>query len=364
MTNLRIIHRGSGGRLRGAVALCAMLGVGCVAAGCQSMLSLTRRSDALSPTQQSQIGVLAYQEWCNTHEPVKDERQIEVVRRVGQRLADASGRRDLQWQFDVVVERTPQVVAFPGGKVVVSDALLGLCENEGLLAAAMSHEMGHMLAGHGLERLRSHDAQLHSGKRRPPMPAAAFAAGDSAHAWPYSPQHETEADSIALSLMVRAGYDPEAAHTFWTRTAAEQSSPQFNGLARLHSVNRHRLTQLESSLAQARTMYRSRAGQIGIGESLAFEVHHDPPPEPVQPSRAPTATVPPARIAPSLWTATETRGAEKPSTWNSDLKSPDVTPLAAHAEGPTLPPDRPIRQAAYDAPDNEEWLTPILRPAD
>ena len=82
MTNIRISHRGSGGRLRGAVALCAMLGAGYVASGCQSMLSLTRRGDALSPAQEAQIGLLAYQEWSNAHEPVKDQRQVEVVRRV------------------------------------------------------------------------------------------------------------------------------------------------------------------------------------------------------------------------------------------------------------------------------------------
>jgi hypothetical protein len=342
-----------------------MLGAGYVAAGCQSMLSWTGRGDVLSPAQQTQIGLLAWQDWHNAHEPVTDQQQVEVVRRVGQRLADASGRSDLQWQFDVVVERTPQVVAFPGGKVVVSDALLGLCENEGLLAAAMSHEMGHMLAGHGLDRLRTHASHRQHDTQGPPMPAAAFAAGDPARAWPYSPRHEAEADSIALSLMVRAGYDPEAAHTFWTRTAAEQASPQFSGLARLHAVNSGRLAQLESSLAQARTMYRSFPGQIGVGAALAFEVHHDPPAAPLNSPEAPSTIGPRSRLAPSLWTATTDRGSTKPDTWNFDLQASDSNTLTAHADGPSLPPDQGVRQAAFESPDEqEEWLTPILRPAD
>jgi predicted Zn-dependent protease len=329
------------------------------------VLSWTRRGDALTPAQEAQIGVLAYQEWYNAHEPARDEKQLEVVRRVGQRLADASGRSDLQWQFDVVVERTPQVVAFPGGKVVVSDALLGLCENEGLLAAAMSHEMAHMLAGHGLERLRAHAPQPQQGGHGPPMPAAAFAAADPARAWPYSSRHESEADSIALSLMVRAGYDPESAHTFWTRTAAEQASTRFGGIARLHAVNGGRLAQLESSLAQARTMYRSSPGQIGVGAALAFEVHHDPPAVQTKPSEAPSTIAPRSRLAPSLWAASEDQGAAKPAAWNTDLQSTDSDAFTAHAEGPGLPPDRAVRQAAFESPDDEEqWLTPIVRSAE
>jgi hypothetical protein len=360
----RIRHRTSGGRLQNARAVGAVLCAACVASSCRSMLPWSGRGDALSPAQQRQIGVLSWQEWYNAHEPVRDDRQLEAVRRVGQRLATASGRTDLQWQFDMIVDRTPQIVAFPGGKVVVSDALLVLCENEGLLAAAMSHEMGHMLAGHGLERLHRHEVIAKDGHAQPPMPAAAFASGDPARAAPYSPRHEAEADSIALSLMARAGFDPESAHMFWTRITAGQSSPEYSGLARLHAVNSGRLSQMEASLAQARAMYRSSPAPLGTGETLAFDVRRDPRPD--QPTPLPTRPNPiaAARIAPSLWTATMDRGTAKPDTWNADLETPDPVTFTALEDRPREPAEQPVRRASFDVPEDDEWLTPIVRPAE
>jgi predicted Zn-dependent protease len=362
-------------RLRRAVRCCARLaaiGGICVFAGCQSILSLTNRGETWSPAEQARIGSLAHREYLNAHQPVQQPEQRLAVEQVGRRLASASGRPEMNWQFEVVVDRTPRVVGFPGGRIVVSDALLAACRNEAELAAAISHEMGHLLAGHGLERLHQHRDAQHTKERGALSPGPAFAADEPSRVPPYSLRHEAEADSIALSLLVQAGYDPDAAHAFWMRAAAEQASPEFRDLARLHPVPRGRLSQLETSLAQARGMYRSHPGPLGQGAALAFEVHHEPMPEaePIEqrPAAIASSTNAHRPTGPSLWTASANRDGTKPDTWDADLVLP--------APGPALPPQREVMQAGFEQPerapersrvpaaDDDEWLTPIIRRAD
>lgn len=378
MFHIRISPRRVRFRLRRAMRCCARLaaiGGICLLTGCQSILSLANRGETWSTADQARLGALAHREYLNAHPPVQQPEQRSAVEQVGQRLATASGRPEMNWQFEVVVDRTPRVVGFPGGRVVVSDTLLAACRNEAELAAAMSHEMGHLLAGHGLERLHQH-RNAHGGNERGALsPGPAFAADDPSRIPPYSLRHEGEADSIALSLLVQAGYDPDAAHAFWMRAAAEQASPEFGDLARVHPVPRGRLSQLETSLAQARGMYRTHPGPLGQGAALAFEVHLEPLPEaaPIEQRSTAIASTTNAQrpSAPSLWTASVHRDGAKPDTWDADLVLP-----APALPGPALPPRREVMQAGFEQPerapersrvpaaDDDEWLTPIIRRAD
>lgn len=70
------------------------------------------------------------------------------------------------------------------GTIVVTEGMMKLFENEDELAAVVAHEMGHLIA-------------KHKGRQ--------------------TPEKEMEADRIGLELMVKAGYDPNAAVKFWTR---------------------------------------------------------------------------------------------------------------------------------------------------
>ena len=91
----------------------------------------------------------------------------------------------------------------------------------------MAHEVAHALARHGAER-----ATLEMGARLGGV-LLQLALGDedpriadiAGRVWgyganlglmlPYSRKHEYEADAIGLALMAKAGYDPQAAVTFW-----------------------------------------------------------------------------------------------------------------------------------------------------
>lgn len=186
----------------------------------------------------------------------------EQVERVGRRIAAVVQEQmtDAQWEF--VVFDDPQVNAFamPGGKVGVYTGLLKLVDSDDELATVMGHEVAHVSASHGGERVSQATAAQGVGvllgyavKERSELTrqavATAYGLGVQVGALlPYSRLQESEADEIGLTYAARAGYDPRASITFWEKMAAQSresgSPPQFlsthpnpdNRIAKLHEL--------------------------------------------------------------------------------------------------------------------------------
>ena len=77
-----------------------------------------------------------------------------LVKRVGIRIAEASGLQQLPWEFRVVASPVVNAACLPGGKVVVYTGLLELLEfREDALAVVLAHEAAHALARHSAEQL-------------------------------------------------------------------------------------------------------------------------------------------------------------------------------------------------------------------
>ena len=72
---------------------------------------------------------------------------------VGERIVAASAPTWPDWQF--VVLDSPQLNAFalPGGKVGVFTGMLQVMANEAQLATVLGHEVGHVTARHGAQRI-------------------------------------------------------------------------------------------------------------------------------------------------------------------------------------------------------------------
>jgi predicted Zn-dependent protease len=174
-----------------------------------------------------------------------DQGKTEMVRRVGTRIARATEAflenagqgykiRDYDWQFNLIEdEKTANAWCMPGGKVAVYTGILPYTKDETGLAVVMGHEVAHVLADHGNERMSQglltqfggmalSIALAQKAKQTQELFMTVF--GLTANVGvllPYSRLHESEADRIGLLIMSRAGYDPRGAIPFWERMSKE-----------------------------------------------------------------------------------------------------------------------------------------------
>ena len=222
--------------LRRGVFLAVVALVGC------AVVPYTRRSQLIliSPDEENKLGAQAYQQVLSKGHIEKRAAVTEPVEDVGRRLARAADRPEYRWQFTVIDDPKQQnAFALPGGKVAVYTGILPIAQTTGGLAVVLGHEIGHVVARHGAERISQGlvtqaggsllGAVLGGGPGTNTILAAYGLGAQLGVLLPYSRTQESEADHIGLFLMARAGYDPREALAFWKRMegAGGANPPEF-----------------------------------------------------------------------------------------------------------------------------------------
>jgi predicted Zn-dependent protease len=227
---------------------------------------------------------MSYQEYNNVLKKAKlstDTAKLNMVRRVGQRIATASeelltetGRgadiSHYKWEFNLIEDdKTINAWCRPGGKVAVYTGLLPISQDENGLAVVVAHEVAHAIAKHGSERM-SQGLLAQFGalglslalSNNPGVTSnifmQAYGVGTQVGLLlPYSRIHESEADHIGLVLMAKAGYDPHSAIALWQRMNAKGGSrpPEFLST---HPAPESRIRDIESEIPEAMRYYKVR----------------------------------------------------------------------------------------------------------
>lgn len=183
--------------------------------------------------EETRMGISAFEEMKKKQKVSADAGAIAMVQRVGQRIA-AVANPDIpnaNWEFVLFEDSEPNAFALPGGKVGVHTGILPITKTDAGLAAVLGHEIGHVAAHHGAERMSQQMAAGIlgagvsiglgvSGQSRNVQQAASIAFGVGvplAYILPHSRLQESEADRIGLTYMAKAGYDPKEAIAFWER---------------------------------------------------------------------------------------------------------------------------------------------------
>jgi predicted Zn-dependent protease len=226
---------------------------------------------ALSEGQENALGLQSYQEVLAQSRVVTDGPEVELVRRVVQRLVQGTGEAGKSFEWHVSVVYDPQANAFclPGGKMVVFTGILPVARSEAGLATVLGHEMAHATSRHGSQRLLQSQiantlmtgaqASLALGDMDPQQRIAVMAAIGAGAKFgvllPFSREHETEADEVGLYYMARAGYDPREAIGFWERmseTSGASPAPEF---ASTHPSHGTRIERLQQHMPRAQEEY-------------------------------------------------------------------------------------------------------------
>ena len=187
-------------------------------------------------------------------------------------LAALPGGESQGWEIRVFDEDEPNAFALPGRKIGVYKGLLDVTETQDQLAAVIGHEIGHVLARHGNERMSSQfmvqagmaaAAALTRSRESPERRRLMAVLGLGAQVGillPYSRSHETEADLIGLDLMARTGFDPRESVALW-RNMARTAGGQPVEFLSTHPGHETRIRALQASMASAMDLYRqARAG--------------------------------------------------------------------------------------------------------
>jgi predicted Zn-dependent protease len=261
--------------------LCSCL----IAWGCQTTPVSGRRKLVLVPeTKEIVLGEDAYRDILSKEQLSKNEQYIEIVNRVGKRIAAVSGRDDFNWEFNVIESDQQNAFCLPGGKVAVHEGIIPVCQSEAGLAVVMSHESAHALARHGGERMSHQQVKDVGGKvvnaagkwffkegyegKEEIVLTAYGVVSEYGAIRPYSRTHETEADLIGIKLMAEAGYDPSEAPIFWERFSAAKDGETPMEFLSTHPSDARRASDLRASLPDALKIYNKAPQQYGLGDRL------------------------------------------------------------------------------------------------
>jgi beta-barrel assembly-enhancing protease len=114
----------------------------------------------------------------------------------------------------------------PNGMMQVWSGLLLRVDNEAQLAAVIGHEIGHYLQRHLVDRLRDAKSRSAFGTFLALFGAVGLVGQLAmlAGSFGFSRDQEREADTIGLTLMTQAGYDPREAAKVWDNLRAEMKA--------------------------------------------------------------------------------------------------------------------------------------------
>ncbi len=210
--------------------------------GCATVPLIGRRQMNFIPqAQMASMGRENYKGFLVNAKLSGDRDKVEMIKRVGNRISSSaeeflkkSGRssdiKHYSWEYNLIDDdETVNAWAMPGGKIAFYTGILKLATNEAEVAVIMGHEVGHVIAGHGNERMSQMMLVQFGGlalnkflEKKPEQTKKLFmnAFGIGAQVGvllPYSRKHEYEADEIGLNLMYNAGYNPQAAVNFWKK---------------------------------------------------------------------------------------------------------------------------------------------------
>jgi predicted Zn-dependent protease len=136
-------------------SIAAVMLAAIVPAACETV-PYTGRSQLqlISPQQENEMGVQAFQQIVGKAKLSNDATANEMVTRVGKRIAGVTGLPDAQWEYRLIQDdKQVNAFALPGGKVAVYTGILPVTKDENGLAAVLGHEIGHVVARHGGERM-------------------------------------------------------------------------------------------------------------------------------------------------------------------------------------------------------------------
>jgi predicted Zn-dependent protease len=218
-------------------------------------------------TEVSKMGVAAYEDLKKKQKLSKDPQANHYVNCVTNAiLASLPEDEGKGWEINVFQDDEPNAFALPGKKIGVHTGIFKVATNQDQLAAVIGHEIGHVRAHHGAERMSQQFAAqgamavagilaATSDNSQKGIAVAALGAGLTYGVlMPFSRTQESEADVVGLRLMAQAGFNPDESIVLWQNMAAtnEKKPPEFMST---HPSDQTRMSNLSRLLPETEGLY-------------------------------------------------------------------------------------------------------------
>ena len=252
-------------------------------------------------SQEIAFGKQAYQQALKDQKESDNTHLKQVLQRIGTRIAEVSDMPKLDWEFKLIESDEKNAFALPGGKVAVYTGMLRICKNEAGLATVLSHEIAHVIARHGAQRMSQQllisgamigaSISLRNNTQRRIIMSALGLGVLYGITLPFSRGDEGEADQIGLIYMAKAGYSPEEAIQFWQRFSNVKKGNEPPEWASTHPADKTRIAGLKSHLSLAKYKYQNSKLKHGLGETFNLPAEKTDDTEPERPKPVPGVSV-------------------------------------------------------------------------
>ncbi|NNJ50032.1 MAG: M48 family metallopeptidase [Gammaproteobacteria bacterium] len=251
------------------------------ALSCATLLSCAtspegRNQLKLIPDEQMDaMGAQSFEQMKQQSPITKDQNIQQYVLCIANKIIPHVAQNPDPKRWEVVVFEDDQANAFalPGYKIGVYTGLLKYAKNQDQLAAVMGHEVAHVIAKHGNERVSNQMATeaglsiataVLGGTQNENSTLILAGLGLGAQygiILPFSRSHESEADLIGLDLMAKAGFDPAQSVPLWQNMSQSGAAPP--EFMSTHPSSDTRISQLKERIPGANIAYQEavRKGQ-------------------------------------------------------------------------------------------------------
>lgn len=234
----------------------------------QSLFGQDQQALELMILGEAAFGEVQKQLYLESHPLLENPSAQAYVRRVGQNLAQWSGRSDFTYEFFVIDNPSPNAAAISGGKVFINSGLLELLQTEAELAGILSHEIAHTTLSHGylelIEDQVSKDVATNLLGRNWGTAFGTFAVQIR------NRKHERSADILGTRLLARSNYSADGLYIAMQRFAALEGNRQ-TSWTDSHPAGQERVLYLEDIILRNnynRYGYEGVADYVGMQQSL------------------------------------------------------------------------------------------------
>ena len=233
------------------------------------LIAISLGGCATSPTGRSQLLIMSdnemdqmgAQSFADLKKKLPIEKSRAVNAYVGCVATSITNEVGGDWEVVVFKESSANAFALPGRKIGVHTGLLSVATNQHQLAAVLGHEVAHVLANHGNERVSQQTAvsqglSMTQAVLNPQSEMGRTGMGllglgtQYGIIMPFSRAHESEADIYGLDLMAQAGFDPRESVALWVNMskAGGQAPPEFMST---HPAHDTRIGDLQKHMPEA-----------------------------------------------------------------------------------------------------------------